>query len=134
MAKYFLKKFNIKYSTEKILSSDCIKALLAYKWPGNIRELENTMEHLVVMSDEKIIDKSDLTSEILSGGFDMSRELNFGEKSLKDMIDEFEKMIFTKAVAEAHTSVKVAELLGISQSTAARKMREHLNENPIENT
>ncbi len=125
MAKYFINKFNLKHSVDKSLSPDCIKALIAYHWPGNIRELENTIEHLVIMSNDKIITKEDLSAEILREDFNIEADFLLGHKSLKDMVLEFEKRIYRKAAAEAHTSVEVARLLGISQPTAARKMKKY---------
>ena len=52
-----LKEFNIK---EKILSKEAKKALLEYKWPGNIRELINVIKRAVILSEDKEIKEKDL--------------------------------------------------------------------------
>ena len=128
LTRYFVDKFNLKYGTRKNLSADSIKALCAYPWPGNIREMENTIEHLVIMSEGDTIDRADLPEEILEGNFPEEKGFELGEKLLSEMIYEYEKLIFTQAVREYRTSVEVARVLGISQPTAARKIRQYLKE------
>ena len=128
MTKYFVSKFNLKYAVEKNLSPDCIKALCAYRWPGNIRELENTMEHLVIMSEGDVIRKEDLPPEILGGDYSDKKYFELGEKNLSEMMRKYEKMIYAQAVNEYRTSVDVAKVLGVSQPTAARKIREYIKE------
>ena len=54
-----------KCGTNKEFSPNAIRALKSYNWPGNIRELENTVERLFVMVDENVIRKKNLPDEIL---------------------------------------------------------------------
>src|SRR5581483_4371413 len=60
----FLYKFNKKYEMNKIISQECLDLFYWYTWPGNIRQLENVMERLVVTSDS-IIQQDDLPDLIL---------------------------------------------------------------------
>lgn len=123
---YLNDKFNLKYGIKKKLSADCIRALCAYSWPGNIREMENTIEKLVIMSEGDLITKGDLPMELFAREDTESTASALGEKSLREMICEYEKSIFTSAVKEYGTSVEVAKALGISQPTAARKIRAYV--------
>ena len=59
---YFLNKYNNKLHTKEVVgfSKDVIETLEKYKFPGNVRELENLVEMLVALSDNKIISKGSL--------------------------------------------------------------------------
>ncbi|MFA5832391.1 MAG: sigma-54 dependent transcriptional regulator [Bacteroidota bacterium] len=58
LIEYFLKK-NSKTKSQKKISSDAMQALLAYDWPGNIRELEHAMEGAMLLSHEETITSKD---------------------------------------------------------------------------
>ena len=60
-----MESFTSKYGKEVILSQEARKALEGYSWPGNIRELENTVERLVVTNRNGIILPADLPSRII---------------------------------------------------------------------
>lgn len=62
---YFLYEFSIKYNRQiKSISQAVMQALLQHNWPGNIRELRNAIERLVVFSEDGIIDIQDLPPEV----------------------------------------------------------------------
>ena len=60
----FVEYYNKKYKTNKKISSSLLNMFLAYPWPGNIRELENLIERLVVISDEENIFPQHLPDDI----------------------------------------------------------------------
>jgi transcriptional regulator with PAS, ATPase and Fis domain len=105
----FLKKYNDKYSSNKKLSEDAFNMLLGYNWPGNIRELENTIERLVITSNEDIITKDQLV--------DIIRPENDTEKiyleisdviPLKKAVKTLEKQILSLAKRKYKTTRKMA--------------------------
>lgn len=56
LCKYFIQKFNLRYGTSvTCLTPDAVSALKTHTWPGNIRELENVMEHAFVLETENTI-------------------------------------------------------------------------------
>lgn len=68
LAKYFVEKFNKAHSKEITgLSAESMNALKAHAWPGNIRELENVIEHAFVIESEKEISVESLPESILKG-------------------------------------------------------------------
>lgn len=65
LAKYFVEKFNQRYKKQiKGLSEDTLNVLKAHRWPGNIRELENVMEHAFVLETTDLITLSALPEKI----------------------------------------------------------------------
>jgi two-component system response regulator AtoC len=120
---YFLKIFNKKFN-KKIagISKAAVTYLEEYAWPGNIRELENMMERLVVLSDREIIDTHDLPFDIfLKSKYSIENGIR---KSLilKDARDIFEKD-YIQAVLErtSWNQTAAARLLGIHRNTLMMK-------------
>ncbi|PKM85719.1 MAG: sigma-54-dependent Fis family transcriptional regulator [Firmicutes bacterium HGW-Firmicutes-11] len=97
-----------------------------YDYPGNIRELKNMIERLVVLSEDGIIKKSGLmrTKEI---GFANSDETFFqGDRPLRDIRSEFEsKYISMLLKKNNHNVSKTAEILGISRRQLFNKITEY---------
>lgn len=118
----FLKKFNEKYKTTNLFSSQIINEFIQYSWPGNVREMENLIERLVVLAPNE-----QLTVEMLPENFRI-RRLNpaFGVPegyNLEDIINEVERGIFRTLVKQGYSSYKIAKKLGINQSTVIRKIK-----------
>ena len=61
---YFLERMARASSQEKTLSDDALKAMLAYDWPGNIRELENCLERTYAFTSGPLINTTDLPREV----------------------------------------------------------------------
>ena len=122
-----MERFTSKYGKEVILSQEARKALEGYSWPGNIRELENTVERLVVTNRNGIILPADLPSRIIEenrqyGGGVMIDDII----PLKKAMEEMEKQLVSAAYTKYGSSYKVAEALDISQSAASRKIIKYL--------
>ena len=113
------------------LSRRSVDALLAYRYPGNVRELMNICERLVVMSESQRIDIEDLPTAITSHlppqitcGIDMIE----GSETLPQVMATVEQRILNDALAKYGTQAKAAEALGINQSTIARKLKRFQSE------
>lgn len=138
LIKYYLRKYSIEFGMpEKSISEYAIDMLSKYDYPGNIRELQNIIQKLVIISVNETIDIDDvravlprvkidhesINSETIFEDID---EDNFEDKSLDDIMDEYEKKIIKKYYSKYKSSYKVAEKLGISQSKASRLIRKYL--------
>jgi PAS domain S-box-containing protein len=129
---FFLNKFNKKHGLNKKLSSEVIQSLLKYDWPGNIRELENTVERLMVTSDGSIISINDLTNRGLREKGPVVREDRSSPKVLVNVMEETEKKLVYEAVQLCKTTREMSKILGISQSAVVKKMKRYGITKPLE--
>ncbi len=121
----FLEKFNKRYNKNITLTSDVYRILEKQQWPGNIRQVENLIERIVVTAKDNIIDIDDLPTDVEINNFRSNNSIN-GNGPLSDMLEEYEKAIFEGTFNKYKTSVAVGKKLGISQTTAARKLRKYI--------
>ncbi len=131
LIKYFLTIFNEKYNTAKCLSSGVLSCLLNYDWPGNARELRNTLERLVVTSTEDIIILQDLPESISKNRHQRSSGSSNQSVSplplgpLRKMVDQFEKEVIMNALKNHGNLVDAAQELQIDISTLTRKNKKY---------
>jgi len=118
LCEYFLKKFNEKYSTYKYISDSVIEYFKAYNWRGNVRELENTIERLVVTTQSNNITLSDL-NQLFDEDFS-GNNMNFD-----DQIALLEKNILLKAKKKFGTTRQIAKHLNISQTKVVRLLKKY---------
>jgi hypothetical protein len=74
-----LNRMNRKNGTAKVLGSDLQRCLLAYDWPGNIRELNNLMERVYVLSTGDVLGLEDLPREMVVS--DILRQTNYNKST-----------------------------------------------------
>lgn len=118
LAEYFIEYFKEKYKKEISISDEIMGQLAEKDWKGNIRELENYIERLVVTNQsEKYLEATEKQDE---------KEIKIKKISLEKSINEVEKSIVLEAYEKYRSSYKVAEILGVSQATAYRKIKKYL--------
>ncbi len=118
----FLNKFNKKYHENKVISEECLNILIHYSWPGNVRQLENLIERLVVISDS-VIQVADLP-DIITDNVGQVTQLAL-PTSLDKAIDETKRILIRKSYQTYKSSRKVAQDLDISQTKASKLIREY---------
>jgi transcriptional regulator with PAS, ATPase and Fis domain len=123
LTNHFLKQFNEKFNTNKTIDPQVVDTLCLYHFPGNIRELENLIEQLVVLTPDDHINLSNLPGHIgkpakslLIGNHDI-------EWNLKQAVHQLEKEMIIKAITQYATQAEAARNLGIDQATLSRKIR-----------
>jgi transcriptional regulator with PAS, ATPase and Fis domain len=120
---HFLKLFNEKCNTAKSLSPLVVDCFCNYKFPGNIRELANLIEQLVVLTPEDIIGLEDLPSTIRNGETGFCNLVAENEWNLNKMVKDVEKQMILRALKICGSQRKAARLLGVDHSTLSRKIK-----------
>jgi len=103
------------------IEPSAMKALMAYDWPGNIRELDNEISRALVMGKGAI--SRDLFSEAVREKFEFEED-RAGNLNLSQQVGQFEKKLLQKALAESEgNKAKAAKLLGISRFSLHQKIK-----------
>ncbi len=127
LAFHLLGLINNQYSCNKEFSPDVYSVLQVYHWPGNVRELQNIIERAVVTSKQEVITCEDLPIYVYENRRRGTSQIIVNDiVPLKDAIDEVEKQIITQAYKTFGNTYKIAEILGINQSTVVRKLKKFL--------
>lgn len=127
LLRFYIDFFAAKIGTGKRLSRAASDALLRYPYPGNVRELINLCERLVVMSEAKLIDLPDLPSEIV--GISRASDPPSGDgvlpTTLSAAVERVERSILERARERYGNQSRIASVLGVNQATVARKMKKY---------
>jgi PAS domain S-box-containing protein len=122
---YFLNKLNKKYRFKKTISSEALKILYAYEWKGNVRELRNIIERIMVMSEKDIISKPDLPKSILAWD-KVQNVINENEiVPLKQALNKVEKHLLEIAFNTYGNVRDAAKVLEIDPATFVRKRQKY---------
>lgn len=131
----FLDECNEKYGQNKKFSPDALSLMIKYKWPGNIRELKNIIERLVVTNNSNEISADDLSSDIkISFNYKKREddELFWSQidegKNLKQVVEIIEQRMIENALEKEGTVRKAAKLLCIDPSTLVRKKKRYFQD------
>ncbi|MCG8634234.1 MAG: sigma 54-interacting transcriptional regulator [Desulfobacterales bacterium] len=125
---HYIDMFSRKYDKPGLnLSTETVDALAVYPYPGNVREMINICERMVVMAHEKNILYKDLPRSVKKTITDQDPSMDVWQKgkTLGNMVAEFERKIIEMALKEGKTQANAAKMLGINQSTIARKLQKH---------
>ena len=135
LAHYFLQKFTAKTSSRVQEFSDAaIKQLMDYQWPGNIRELQNTIERAVILARNSTIEPSDIqlstrttSSKAAAATGEASkhnnRDISLDRLEREHILSTLERTNWNKSMA--------AQILGIERSTLDRKLKRYKVSRPI---
>jgi DNA-binding NtrC family response regulator len=129
LANHFLKKFNEqKKRNVKAIDAKAMAALTSYPWPGNVREMENLIEMLVVMKEDGVVTLEDLPNKI--------RKLNQGPAAVcpldlpdegvdfNKMLVEYERDLILRALDKCGgVKNKAAKLLNLKRTTLVEKLK-----------
>ncbi len=120
LARYFLDRLRIELDSGRaaVLSEKAMEKLMAYDWPGNIRELKNVLERALFTSGRDVLEPSDI--QLPEGVMDMP-QWGFTDRKLKDL----EKEAVVQALEKADYIQKdAAKLLGISKRVMHYKIQQ----------
>jgi len=119
---HFLKTFNLKYDNRVTISKNLLNRFHNYDWPGNIRELENIIEHSAIRARGKYIKVSDLPLPLIPLQINSEMKLH----QINVPLQNLERELIVKALDETRWRIsKTASKLGVSRVTLWRKMKEY---------
>lgn len=127
---YFMQIFNEKYKKDKKLDRESVKYLCGIEYPGNVRELKNTVERLIIQSDDKnisleeVLDIMDVDETHYYKGSRVDLDLYKG-KGLKEIMADYEKNVLKEFFMEYRNSSQVAKRLKVDRTTISRKRKEY---------
>lgn len=122
---HFIRKFNAKTGKKIIsVSPNVMSILMGYDFPGNIRELENIIEHGFVLCRGSIIKREHLPPELLQSEVDLDKSKKLESTPVTESIDEQARIITTIRNCGGIIS-KAAEELGMHRSTLWRKIKRY---------
>ena len=111
---------------DKQVTEELMNIFINYEWPGNVRQLKNIVERMVVLSEDNILDVKDAPNILLSGVSEMEQHVvdtNYSP-SLKEARDEFEKTFILKALQSTNWNVtQTARILDMERTYLYRKIK-----------
>lgn len=116
LIQHFTDKYNRKYNSYKKFSEDLINQMVGMAWKGNIRELENIVERSIVTTAGNHIS----WEKVQIPGIE--KTIPSGVR-LKELLAQHEQEILLHAQEQYQTTRRIASALGISQASAARKLK-----------
>ena len=134
LAKHFVERYNREFALNKVLSVKTLEFLENQPFRGNIRELQNLIQRLMITADYQIIEVRDVLTAMScdqsSGpnpaepGPDLPRPSEPVERgSLKEILARHEESILRVYKEKYGSTRKIASLLGISQPSVVRKLK-----------
>ncbi|HBF0727569.1 TPA: sigma 54-interacting transcriptional regulator [Clostridioides difficile] len=143
--KYYFNRYSSDFNLNKTISKEAMDAIANYRFPGNIRELQNIIQKILLTCTDNHITIDDLPNiltknmHITNNGNKThisqinkvitsdSKSTNYKNKNFDTLIKEYEKNIILDAYEKFGSSYKVAKHLEISQSKANRLIRKYTN-------
>ncbi len=133
LTKYFIKKYGEKFGINRTISEDALDYLKSRDWPGNIRELENVVQRLLITAKGESISIFDVMKEVHVDMFEYLSKDDEGEDLLDEsreipldvMVGNLEKRIIKHAYDKYGSTRKAAKAIGISQSQFIRKKNKY---------
>ncbi len=115
-----LETYNRTHDKKLRLSQKVIDRLYRYDFPGNVRELVNVMERMMIMSENDRIGSDELPEEIKSLTYD-SKTLNIEGLTLKESVQRLETQLIRNALEQGNSLSSAAGILGLHPTTLWRK-------------
>ena len=123
LANQYISKCNSKYGTKKIISKDALGILASHTWPGNLIELDQTIESAYIRTDGPVI-RGDVVHDVIHGSTkreeDTEKVYCSDIMPLKEAKHLLEEHLVKRALGVYKTTRKAAEVLEVNQSTVSR--------------
>lgn len=143
LVQHFVELYSRKLGKEVLgVSPSALELLAGYRWPGNIRELENMVARAVALAQSKVLGPADFTEDgvdiqhaphATDGQSDFNRllhicgftEHDLRDKGLEGLIERFEAICVEEKLSKAKNQKEAAEALGLTQTKLHRLLRKY---------
>ncbi|MGH7495826.1 MAG: sigma-54-dependent transcriptional regulator [bacterium] len=126
LVSHFVYKLGCEKGKEIRFSPEALARLERHHWPGNIRELENVVERLLVTAPQTTILPADLPAEILGASEKEIIDRSMCQRSLREACEEFEKLFLLRHLEKHRWNItEVAQALGERRDTLSRKIKRY---------
>ncbi len=131
---YFINKFNKEYRKNVFISDELMQLFLDYSWPGNVRQLQNTIERMVILSKKEILTPEDLPKDIKivpgkhyqEKNTPLAVKNNSSKMELPKTVEEIEREAIINALEKTNYVVKhAAKLLGMTPRQVRYRMEKY---------
>ncbi|MFS0575439.1 sigma 54-interacting transcriptional regulator [Sporosarcina sp. 179-K 3D1 HS] len=122
--KIFLNDINEKYGMKKELDAELTAFFYRHQWPGNIRELSNLLEQIVLLNKEEMLKLEHLPAEYKKEE-SFHTILDDGLITLKKAVEQAEENVLQQAAEKYMTTYDIAKALDTSQPTIVRKLKKY---------
>ena len=127
LVNHFLEKYCQKYNLpKKIIAKTAMSKLMAYDWPGNIRELENAIHKCVVLSAESVIQENQIEIPIKYEIIDRNKKSTSFSKIKTELINNFERNYITNLLFDCDGNIsKAVKLARMDRKNFYRLMKKY---------
>jgi len=130
LVKYFLQIYNERYNLKRNFTFNAIKYLEEYDYEGNVRDLQNMVERLILLTSNDEIDIYDIDQIMqlehqpveMRDDYEADIVTEASEGNLKERVDEYEKRLLEKYYEKYGSASRIAKELNTSQPTVSRKL------------
>lgn len=126
---HFLAKYGEKFGVKRGIADSAVEYLQQQQWPGNIRELENTVQRLLISAKGEDITLMDVMRETHGEMFGIQSvdevEDHKEEIDLQKAVEDYEKSLIKHACEKYGSTRKAAQAIGISQTQLVRKKKKY---------
>lgn len=125
-----LHSIQLEHRIKRVLSPQVMEAMLAYNWPGNIRQLTNVIDHMAFYCDKTLIQSTELFEKFISTHkhlrISQSNPIHSSHsKSLKEIVQDYEIMIINQYVDRYGSLRKAAAALNTRHSVLSEKLAKY---------
>ena len=119
----FIHQFNTKYVQKRKIRRETIQVLMDYEWPGNIRELKNIIERIMLTTDGEEITASQIRKQINQDETSCQMIGIDNSLSLQEQVDRFEKNLLETILLQSRSAYEASKILRVNRSTISKKIK-----------
>ena len=124
LVQHFLERFKKEYNKEVTVSPEVMDAFLNYEWKGNVRELQNVLERMVILDNDGVLTVGDLPREIRGGQSERPRYVPVSTNG--ESIWDVERRLIEEALEESGFVIKeAAKRLGMTPRQVSYRIKKY---------